>query len=48
MRLFRDNEPLRIPTGSRRTKRLLIFTSMAEDLNSELPRTNPARGKGGT
>ena len=31
-----------IPTGQRQTS--WVFTSMAEDLNSELPRTNPAGG----
>ena len=46
MGLFRDNEPLRIPTGQMQTS--WQFTSMAEDLNAGLPLTNPARGQGGT
>ena len=34
------------PNGRRRTS--WLFTSVVEDLNSSLPRTNPARGQGGT
>ena len=34
------------PNGRRRTS--WLFTSMVEDLNSSLPRTNPASGQGGT
>ena len=34
------------PNGRRRTSWLL--TSMVEDLNPSLPRTNPASGHGGT
>ena len=37
---------LKIPTGWRRTR--LLFTSVVEDLNSELMKTNPASGQGGT
>ena len=37
---------LRIPTGRRQTS--WLFTSVLEDLNSELPRTNPASGQGWT
>jgi len=49
MGLFRDNEKnkykwkitrLRIPTGRRQTS--WLFTSVAKDLNSRLPGTNPA------
>ena len=35
-----------IPTGRKQTS--WLFTSMAEDLNSGLPWTNPASGQGGT
>ena len=34
------------PNGRRRTS--WLFTSMVEDLNSSLPRTNSAGGQGGT
>ena len=34
------------PNDRRRTS--WLFTSMVENLNSNLPRTNPARGQGGT
>ena len=34
------------PNGRRRTS--WLFTSVVEDLNSSLPRTNPASGQGGT
>ena len=37
---------LRIPTGRRQTS--WLFTSVTEDLNSGLPRTNPASVQGGT
>ena len=37
---------LRIPTGQRQTS--WPFTSMVEDLNLGVPRTNPASGQGGT
>ena len=36
---------LRIPTGRRQTS--WLFTSMVEDLNSGLPRTNPASSQSG-
>ena len=50
MGFFRDNEIkfkwnitwLRIPTRRRQTS--WLFTSMAENWNSGLPRTNPASG----
>ena len=35
-----------MPTGRRRTS--WLFTIAAKDLNSGLPRTNPASGQGGT
>ena len=35
---------LRIPTGQRQTSRL--FTSLVEDLNLTLPKTNPVTGQG--
>ena len=38
---------LRIPTGRRQTN-WLLFKSVAEDLNSGLPWTNPAAGQSGT
>ena len=37
---------VKIPTGQRQTS--WLFTSMAQDLNSGLPRANPASGQGGT
>ena len=37
---------LRIPTGRRRTS--WLFASMAKNLSSELPRTNPASDQGVT
>ena len=37
---------LRIPTGRRQTT--WLFTSVLEDLNAGLPRTNPASGQGWT
>ena len=55
MEPLRDNEPI-IQMGrnvvkisnwcKRQTRRL--FTNVAGDLNSGLPRTNPASGQGGT
>ena len=33
---------LKIPTGRRHTSKVGLFTSMAVDLSSGLPRTNPA------
>ena len=41
-----ENTRLRIPTGRRRTS--FLFTIAAKDMNSGLPRTNPASGQGGT
>ena len=41
-----NNSNWRIPTGQRQTS--WLFTSMAEDLNSGLPWTNPASGQSGT
>ena len=55
MGLFRDNETNRsnetqpwfkIPTGRRKTS-YGLFTWVAEDFNSELPRTNAASDQGG-
>ena len=51
MGLFRVNETnnktlLKIVTGWRQTS--WLFTSITEDLNSGLLRTNPASGQGGT
>ena len=37
---------VKIANGRRRTS--WLFTSVVEDLNSSLPRTNPASGQGGT
>ena len=37
---------LRIQTGKRQTS--WLFTGVAKDLNSGLPRTNPASGQSGT
>ena len=58
MGLFRDNEHydllehnydnmVKFPTGRRRTSSG-YFTRVAENLNSGLPRTNPASGQSGT
>ena len=55
MGLFRDNKTNNLNGTDHGYKSQLLdvesvgyFTSVAEDLNPGLPRTNPARGKGGT
>ena len=55
MGLFRDNETNNLygtehgyKSQLARGKSVGYFTSMADDLNSGLPWTNPARGQGGT